>query len=462
MAIGGQLKLFEENYPVFNFISEYDYKINFTPSLLKRVKPQNRGDLIEKSIDYIWEVALLFRIIKTQIDFTALGFKMVHEDEKIEQFYKSVYENLDMEEFIKNIAFYLYSIGEWYPFYSWKSNTPINATLLDPRLIEVENIFGKDFIYMRPSREMLNLLARNDEVAKKIREIIPQKYLKEWERGNSVYLEGTKRYYDLKEYCQKYTVPPISVIFGDLEILKTLQEADYAVAQKLRQLILHIKIGSKDFNNGQPVNKKIIDDAKVEFNDPSRSMEVFSQYFVDMKYIFPPLEIFNKEKYGSVIERILQWSGIQTIISTENGSYSEGYIKIKGLKQIIENGREKIKKTLDDFNKEIARKNGLLYYGKEKIPKIIFNKNALEDPKIVQEIVKYLYGTGVLSIESLEEYGGYDYKVELERKEKENEKYRDKHIVEPLFEPNQGLLSEEEGSENSGKLDKNGQPRITR
>ena len=365
-----------------------------------------------------------------------------------------------MAKFVRNASFEHVVTGEWFPYYNWENRKPNYITLLNPELVDTKSVMGKDFVYMKPNNEVKQLLLNGDEeVKKELRKIIPEKILSKWEKGESAYLSSVKRFVNLKAYHEKNAHSPIEPIFGDLQILQTLTDADYATAKKLKQLFLHVTVGNEKFNNGKPVSKDLIKNVEGLFEDPYRAAEMVTQWFVKMEYLIPDLKIFSNEKYESVIGRILAWSGMEVIIRS-GGSYSEGSIRLKSLRQEIGNIRNEIKKFLDQFNEEIAREQGFSYYGKLKTPRIQFDKSALEDPKLIADMLKYAYGMGTVSMESMHEELGYDFKLEMDRKEKENKKYRDEDVVSLLFEMSQGLLTEDESSEGDDNNNTdNNQPR---
>jgi hypothetical protein len=291
-----------------------------------------------------------------------------------------------------------------------------------------------------------------------IKKRVPNGVLKKWKNGETVPLseENARRYYNLKSDYDKYAHSPIEPIFNDLEIYKTPQEADYATAKKLKQLILHVRVGGKDYNDGQPVDKDLIDQTINMFNNPSKNMEVFTQYFVDAEYIIPDMDVFTEDKYANAISNIVNWSGVNVMVE-QGGSYSQGYIKVKGLKQAVNNARKAVKKALNDLNKLIAEKNNLKYYGKLKTPDIKFSNNALKDDKEVRQSVQFLYKHGILSADDTLDAFGYSMDRQMRKKEDEEE-YED--LIRIPFEPSQGLVGEEEipNNQNNNPQDNN-QPR---
>ncbi|MFW6015297.1 MAG: hypothetical protein ACOCRK_02605 [bacterium] len=452
-----QLKLFEEEKD-YTVISNSFYPdsnvLDFQYSLMDRVKPYSRNKKLEKAINYVWENPLLFRIIKMKVDFVSSGFKVIHEDDKVNKFYNDLYDELDIDTFIKNMAFYYFTVGESYPFYTWDNNKPRFATLLDPKLVKVKSALGKDFIYLYPSETIKKIIYDDDEVTKEFKKLIPAKYIEKWKNGEAVYLKDAERYTNLKEYRENYAHSPIEPIFPDLEIFKSLQEADFSASRRLKQLLLHVKIGDSKFNNAEPVPKKVLDDVKDYWENPSRSLNIYSQWFVDADYIKPPLELFENKKYESVVSRILQWSGTEVMFSSDS-SYSEGSIRVKGLKQSIINAQNEVRKCLNNFNKEVAKRNNLTYYSKLKIPRILFDNNALSDPQRIAEIIKFAYNMGGVSLKTLNDKAGIDFEMEMKQKEIEKEKYYEQ--IGLIFEPSQNQASK--SNEDNNTENNNNQPR---
>lgn len=412
----------------------FDYK----PSLLDKVKPHNRKQKIKKAIDYFWGNGLLYRIIKSKVDLTVSGFKVIHNDDKLNKKYQELNKELDIETFVKRLLFQYFTVGEYYPYDYWRGNKPMFLTLLNPELVTTETALGNDFIYMKPSNSIRRIMNRNDQSTKELKKIMPNELYQQWKKGKEAYLENAKRYSNLRQYHEQYAHLPIEPIFNELQTMETLQEADYATARKLRQLILHVKVGGKDFNQGNAVDQKILNKLKEYFEDNnlSRSMEMFTQYFVEMDYIHPDIEIFSSEKYSGVKESIVDWSNMGFLLDGSS-SYSESSERIKTLKEELEEARNMVKKTLNSVYKKYAKRNGLTYFKEYKTPKIIFTKSPLMDEELLFKISKFLYNSGLLSIDDILDRFGYDKETQIKKKLEEKEF---DGILTPVFQPNQGLL----------------------
>jgi hypothetical protein len=227
----------EEEYDIAPS-NRLDHDFDYKPSLLDRVRPVDRKQKIKKAIDYFWGNGLLYRIIKRKVDLTVSGFKVIHNDDKLNRKYQELNKKMNIETFVKRLLFQYFTIGEYYPYDYWRGNKPMFLTLLNPELVKTETALGKDFIYMRPSNSIRRIMNRDDQSTKELKKIMPTKLYKEWKKGKEAYLKDAKRYSNLRQYHEQNAHLPVEPIFNELQTMETLQEADYATARKLRQLIL--------------------------------------------------------------------------------------------------------------------------------------------------------------------------------------------------------------------------------
>ena len=433
-----------------SFAQEFHRRDN--AKLLNQIlKNKSREDIIKDAREYVWSIGLLYRLIKIKVDFICSGFKVVSQDDEVEEKYKELYDKLDINEFIKNFAFEQLVIGESYPFYNWGNDGIKNVSLLNPELTKVKTVLGEDLVYLKPSQDIKSLMNSDNERERQVlNNIVPRDVLNQWEDGKYAVLpeDVADRYAELKAYHEKYAHSPIEPIFPDLKLLSELISADYGVAQKLSQLITHIKVGDENFRDGKQVPPDVIDKVEELFNNPnSSSQTIFSQWFISAEHISPPIEeIFGSEKYQDVVRRIVQWSGLGIFIDTGDAgsSYASGYLKTKPIQQEIDNYRELIKRVLNDFNQLVAEKHGWKTYGDNlKTPNIKFDSNALKEESDVLQVVQFLYQYGLLSEEEVLEEFGYDIARQMDKKEEAQEEYYEKMTL--PFEPsqNQSVRAEE-------------------
>ena len=433
---------------------------NKIPNIMDRFRQKGRKRKLEELRNYVWEIGLLHRIIKMKVDFIAAGFEIVHEEDGVEEFYNEIYKELNIEEFIKNAAFEHEVIGEWYPYIGWNGEKPTMLTILDPKLVEVKSLMGRDIIFLHPSNTIQDLIMREDrDINARLLNHIPRRFRDAWKNGEPVMLDEQegRRYTNLKAYHEKYAHSPLEPVIPDLEVLQTLISGDYSVATKIKNAILHIKIGDKDYNDGEPVDGDLIDKVEKIFKRPSQAMELFTQWFISHDWIAPDTDIFDSSKYESVYRRILDWSGLDVMIGEEGGGYARSYVKIKGFKQDVISARKTIRSFLNDLNIMIAeRAEKRTYGGRLKVPEIKFSTTALKDDEDILNIVQFLYKHGMLSAEDTLDAFDYDFKAQIRKKEQEEENYETMRIP---FEPSQGLLGNDTNNNPADPESNNQMPR---
>ena len=128
------------------------------PSLTEVLRPKSREKAIERAKEYVWTNGLLFRIIKLKVDLASAGLEPVHESKKIEQIYKDAYEKIDINKFVKDFVYEYETVGEVFPYKSWDNGELQSLSLLNPKLAEVDVVFDKDMVYMKPPQSIKKLL----------------------------------------------------------------------------------------------------------------------------------------------------------------------------------------------------------------------------------------------------------------------------------------------------------------
>jgi len=402
-----------------------------------------RDDKLKISRNFVWNVGILYRIIKMKVDFIIEGFRIYSDKEEVKEFYDQINEEIDIEKYIRNSAFEHQVIGEWYPFLSWNGTDLKKLTILNPEQVSVKSLFGEDLIYLKPTQEIMKLLNDPDpETQKRLRKVVPSKYYNKWSKGEEVLLDENEvfRYFNQKAYHEGYSHTPIEPIFDDLALLEMHKESDYSVAYKIKKAILQIKVGDKDFNEGDPVDEEILEQAEELFSNPSEAMEVFTQWFMEPEWILPDTDVYNKVKYEPVIQNILEWSGVSLFISDEASYSGAASIRTQGFFKDVKAARSEIRKSIKDIYREIAEKRGFKTYGDQlKMPEVKFSNLSFHNNEELLDSLRFLYSYGLISPDTaLDEFGfdiGEEFKIQSEEGKKE--KYLE-HIITP-FEPSQDV-----------------------
>ncbi len=402
----------------------------------------SREQKIKLSRDFVWGVGLLYRIIMLKVAYIVDGLRVYHEDPNIEKQYKEINERLDIKQYAENAAFEHEVVGEWYPYLSWRGDELAKLTILNPTEIKVKSVFGKDLIYLKPNPEIVNLINDPDEeVRKRVREVIPTKYYQKWSKGKEVLFDEDEifRCTNQKAYHENYARTPIEPVFDDLALLSMYKESDYSVAYKIKKAILQVKVGDKDLFEGEPVDDEILEQAEKLFQNPSESAEIFTQWFMDAKWIIPDGDVYSPEKYKPVIDRIIAWSGLDAFLGEDNNQGS-AEIKSNMLYEDIKKARQEIRDSIHKIYKKIAEKKGIKTYGDNlKLPKVKFSNLNLMSNADTLETITFLYKHGLLSPETALDTYDFDFDEEINIKSEEGKKEKYLEYVTVPFEPSQDV-----------------------
>lgn len=462
---------FYNNYN-YNMNELYDQFIGDTKPTLRNLfqTKVNRDDKIRLARNFVWGVGLLNKVIKLRTNYITKGFEIYCKDKEVEREFKNLNEEIDIEKYIKNSAWEHEVVGEWTSFINWNDNDIGNLTILDPQKIRAKSLFGQDLLFIEPPKEFLDIYNSSNKRAKKrLKNIIPKKYYDKWSKGQEVLIEedSAERYFNQKAYHEKYSRSPIEPIFDDLALLSMYKESDYSVAYKIKKAILQVKVGNKDFNDGEPLDEEVIEQAEKMFKNPSEASEIFTQWFMDAEWIIPDSEVYYPEKYEPVIRSILEWSGLSVFLS-EDSSYSGSGEKMEGFYTSVSSARDEIKKSIIDIYKKYAEKNDIRDENGDLLyPQVNFSDKHLQTKEELRKRVQFLYNKGMLTPESALETFGFNYNKEKDIKSEDGKIDEYLELINVPFEPSQDqswgsyqrreqekeLENEQETEDNSGEGD---------
>ncbi len=223
-----------------------------------------------------------------------------------------------------------------------------------------------------------------------------------------------------------YPKPYIQPALEALKHKRHMRQMDYSIIDKVMGAIMHIKVGSDEF----PITDSEEDADYIESirsqlnwrnmprNDQERIFQLITSHVVDINWVFPDVSnLINDSKYTEINEEILNGLGFPRILITgeslRTGS-SDPEVATRGPQKTVEFMRLKIIEEIRYICAEIAKLNGFKNY-----PDVDFSALNLHNFKDFVESLDKLYQTGALSRQSYGEFLGYDFEVELSKRESE-------------------------------------------
>lgn len=352
----------------------------------------------------------------------------------------------------------------------WKTSGPRSKTIQfiitvrpeDSRVVEIN---GKEFLYITLDRmyyENLEQVLREGE-EKHDKQLVDEakKVPKEWfeaaKSGKEIPLRKSEGYHYIvkRKFAEKrengLCSPSMMAIKTDALILRYLELAEFTTAFNLKNLILHVQQGESVIENGI-VNRKLYTSKKKlkalrrHLNNLEKSIRLYTDHTVKLTYIFPPIELFKKERYESVHYRVINiWGGLPNALFAGDTKTSIGsaFISLKRPNIEGKDNRDIISDLLIEFFSEV------LSIEKEKVPAINYDNDALRDERLKLDIQKFLRQYGYMDFETATRDFGYD-PDEIEAGLKADNKRKD--ILVPVFEPSQGITAEvKHGIKKGGK-----------
>ncbi len=235
--------------------------------------------------------------------------------------------------------------------------------------------------------------------------------------------------------------PSMVSIYGDALIVRYLENAELTTAYNLKNLILHIRHGESIVENGIVNNRYRTSTAKLralsaKLNNLESSVKFFTDHTVNLEYIFPPMELFKRERFESVYFRIINlWGGMPESLFTGTGKTNIGnaFVSLKRVQIEGEDNRNIVKDVVTQF---------LAFAGNvkpSKVPPLSYDNDALRDERIKLEIYKFLKANSFVDFETTVREFGLDpevVKARLLRDRKSGD------FLIPVFEPSQGISAE--------------------
>lgn len=406
--------------------------------------PKGLKEQIKKAQSWREDDELLESLIEIKKDFTIIGFSLQcrqskfskEEQDTIDQFQETLDEIMIETNFYKIVSdllvdFYTTDNAILY----WRSKpassdiplsiTPISELLpnvydicaINPGDCNYDDSLGVDNLYVdmpsvlyeriRFAINKLNVTDRIEAITSLIASGVGIKWIEAVKKGekkvllskedgdNWIVITKQRKHCGLKK-------PSMYNIFLDLQTRKMFKEGEFLGAFMMKHFIMLITQGesiTQGPDAGSRKNWLSPEDAQKLiniFSNVSLAMRIAMNHTTDIKYIFPPAEMFSIDKYGSCEQRIFNWSGIiMAIMKGEGGTYSSAFIGIKKLVAHISNARRIIGEAVTNFFKHETIASSINPPAQTKIV-ARFDENVLKEPAQLLDEVKTLLSSGPL------------------------------------------------------------------
>lgn len=414
------------------------------PTFVSTIIPSDRIMQIRKAKEYR-KIDIIDRIIRIKRDFginikgIKISNKFKRQKEEQQKFYdEKVFPLIERitEQWEKEHS----TIGDVFLHYAFQSDekTPMFLTIEDPERVRVIQALGTEMYEVQLSnklRENLKKLKEKGQI-----DVLPRylrEYINERKQGDRLILtsENMYRTTNMKSDYEEYSDIPLMTIAEAIELRRALTDVDFTSAYSAAKEIVHTKVGTKEKPADKDRIKKLHDSLT---HMPPGVYYLTTRHDVELVRIKPNIEIFDAKKYQECNARILQWSGVTVnFLNGESGAYAGALVSIKGFQQSIQSDRKVFNRFIKHFFDDINRRNGF-----RGTAELIYDRDSLTGSADFLNEIKYLVSMGIYGIEDLCILFDLDLEEQIEKKKREKE-FRDD--FKPWFEPNQGLLENNNG-----------------
>jgi len=319
-----------------------------------------------------------------------------------------------------------------------KNQIPVKYIIVNPVTVAAQGVVSYDFSYVKllSTFEIEKIRKPKTDEEKALRAALPAYILKQIDMGGTgwqnIYMplksEDVYSIFYKKQSYEPFAIPMGYPVLPDIEWKLSLKKMDMALSRTVENIILLVTMGAEKDKGG--INYKNIAAMQELFRSQAAGRVIVSDYTTKAEFVIPKLEdILGPEKYQVVDNDIKE--GLQNILHGSE-KFANQFIKTKVFLERLSEGQEcflnnflipEMQKICDDM-------------GFRDCPTPKFEQVDLKDEvqfaKVVTRLAEIGIITGEQAIETLES-GLYPDVNEMEEKQGEYKKLRDKGLFNPLL-----------------------------
>lgn len=440
--------------------------------------PRDSVAVLQAAIRYCYENPFVAKATRIKADFTVQGFKHKTHNTTVETFLDNADDRLNMKLVLRRIYWMYYGIGLVPIWWGGEDGGPITfIEVIDPRMVHIEYNFGKATMYLKIDEKMKQAVADpNGEIDIRNRARframpsywIPQiRRSMEYNRSNNYIMglielqEGSyaiieNRYSQINRTVGGVDGIPLQPAFHALQRYQLLSAGDFAVAWNLKNMVTLISEGDPKSESGRwtPITTERLSQLQAQFQRPDSSFTVYCDPTTKVEFVFPPVEIFDVEKYiqpEKEIKEVLNLPSFMWATDETGASFGNSVTELKLLRTEVQSAREVVGESFFKPFYERLRQGSRPFNKKDTVLPS-YNETTLQDDASWFQAVTGLYGQGGCSMQFLQEQFGIDVEYEREQMKFEHKQFGNQSsgkpgeqmndtIYSPLFEPSQGNMN---------------------
>lgn len=415
-------------------------------------------DKMRLAMRYYKTEPLVGKIIEFMAVYTVDGFKNVHPDPKIKNFYDDWCAAVNINRVLGWISLEYFKTGNvptWRELVPWKTGgidlqndalylstsakkkswtkkmIPGVYTILNPLTIYVDGVVGfRDSLwYIPPMNDNIKVEASNtsDFYDVLVRHLPTELSDKQSLINGNIRLsdKNIRRVLRMRMPYEPYGNVMMERAFAAIHEKNKMRQMDLTMVNSVINQIIKVTIG----NNEYPASPRQLNSLANSFNNVGKSQTIFWNHTLQIEVIRPDTKVLNNEKYERVDNDIRAAFGMPAILTGESGgraNFPIAYLSVKTMLANLIDARREILDWLVGEYKDIAEAMGFDGY-----PTPMFNELALTDEATEKGIIMQMLDRGIITYETAQTMLGVDPDVEEIRRAKELKLYN-KGLIGPL------------------------------
>lgn len=434
--------------------------------------PKKQKDIIKVCMDAYDKVGIIHNVIDLMGDFASQGISLVHEDQKIESFFRKWFSKVKGTERSERFLNYLYRTGNVILFRDTglisnkrakdfkkskadslsdqdpktnKRRIPIKYTFLNPLAVEVSDEIAAKTLGDR--QYVLNVAAstailKSSKYKQRYADL-PESLRKSIDKNGYIPLDSdkTKVYHYKKDDWKIWSNPMIYPIMDNVVTLEKMRLADLAALDGAISNVRLWNVGSLEHKIGP--NKAVINRLRDILASHTGGGTIDLVWGPELTFTESNTQIYRflgQEKYIPVLTAIYGGLGIPSTLTGSGNSSNQGYtnnfVSIKTLIERLEYGRELLKDFWIGEMEMVAKAMGF-----KSIPTIHFDAIILSDEAAQKKLMIELADRNIISDKTLlERFKEIPHveksRISKEEKERRNQKNNVPEKAGPYHTPN--------------------------
>lgn len=435
--------------------------------------PRNPVAMIQLSLRYAAENPFVAKALRVKTDFTVKDFKHQGIKKSAVEFFDNYALKLNLKTQLRKIVWNLYAVGLAPIYWGGEDGGPIQyLQIIDPCAVHVEDILGRPKMWLKITAAMISAmrdpLGKENPVNKAQYDSMPEYWRQQIRevmalgRANGLielkdgsYTVVENRYVAYNRQLNTLDGIPLQGAFDALQRYRLLAAGDFAVAWNVKNMLTLISEGDPkmDPKNYKPADTLRLAKLQQQFSQPDYALTIYCDPTTQVRYVVPPLEVFDPKKYEQVEKEIKDVMNLPSFMwnNKGTGAFGAAMQEVQLLRQEVDSLRLLLEEQF--FRPLYTRLRGGVGRPGFAAKDIIlpqFDQNSLRDDTIWLGATKELYGVGALSLKSLMEVYGFDFDYEIAQKKQEHKdlgntaegaELMNNTPARPLYEPSQGNLS---------------------